>query len=79
MMSVRGAFQSALCYLIVAGVLSPAQALTHQELVAKFEAAGYSQVRDIKSTAEGISVKAMKNGKDVSLVVDTSGQIKERQ
>jgi Peptidase propeptide and YPEB domain len=79
MMSTRGAFQAALCYLIVAGGLSPAQALTHQELVTKLEAAGYSQVRDIKSTAEGISVKAMKNGKDVSLVVDTNGQIKERQ
>jgi hypothetical protein len=61
------------------GCLSPAFALTQQELVAKLEAAGYSQIRDIKSTAEGTAVKATKNGKDVSLVVDSSGQIKERQ
>jgi hypothetical protein len=47
--------------------------------VAKLEAAGYSQIRDIKSTAEGTAVKATKNGKEVSLVVDSSGQIKERQ
>jgi len=46
--------------------------------VAKLEAAGYSQIRDIKSTAEGISVKARKDGKDVFLVVDSSGQVKER-
>jgi hypothetical protein len=61
------------------GVLSPARALTQQELVAKLEAAGYSQVREIKSTAEGTSVKAVKNGKEVSLVVDSSGQIQERR
>jgi len=78
MMLTRGAFQAAVCCLIMAGVLSPAHAQTQQELVAKLEAAGYSQVRDIKSTAEGISVKATKNGKEVSLVVDSSGQVKER-
>jgi hypothetical protein len=55
-----------------------AAALTREELVARLEAAGYAQVRDIKSTAEGISVKATKDGKDVSLVVDSSGQVKER-
>jgi hypothetical protein len=49
-----------------------------QELIAKLESPGYSQIRDIKSAAEGTTVKAMKNGKEVSLVVDSSGQIKER-
>jgi hypothetical protein len=38
-----------------------------------------SQIRDIKSTAEGISAKAMKDGKEVSLVVDSSGPVKERK
>jgi hypothetical protein len=37
------------------------------------------RVREIKSTAEGTFVKAMKNGKEVSLVVDSSGQIQERR
>jgi peptidase YpeB-like protein len=62
----------------MAGVFSPANALTQQELIAKLEAAGYSQIREVKSTAEGIAVKAMKDGKEVSLVLDSSGQIKER-
>jgi len=78
-MSARAISQAVLCALVMAGVFSPAQALTQQELVAKLESAGYSQIRDIKSTAEGTSVKAMKNGKEVSLVVDSSGQIQERR
>jgi hypothetical protein len=45
------------------GVFSPAQALTQQELIAKLESAGYSQVREIKSTAEGTAVKAMKTAR----------------
>ena len=52
--------------------------MTQEELVTKLETAGYSQVRDIKSTAEGMSAKAMKNGKEVTLVIDSSGQIKEK-
>jgi hypothetical protein len=63
---------------MLVGVFSPAHSLTQQELVAKLEAAGYSQIRDIKSSAEGMAVKAMKDGKEVHLVVDSSGQIQER-
>jgi hypothetical protein len=44
----------------------------------QLQAAGYSQVGEGKSTAEGIAVTAMKDGKEVHLVVDSSGQIKER-
>ncbi|MBR0989816.1 hypothetical protein JQ580_03705 [Bradyrhizobium japonicum] len=62
----------------IVGWLSPAQALTQEELIAKIQAAGYSQVSDIKSTAEGTTAKAMKNGKPVTLVIDSSGQIKQR-
>lgn len=58
--------------------LSPAHALTQDELVAKIKAAGYAQVSDVKSTAEGITAKAVKDGKPVMLLVDSSGQIKER-
>jgi hypothetical protein len=57
---------------------SPVHALTQEELVTKIEAAGYSQVRDVKSTAEGISAKAMKNGKEVALVIDSTGKVKEK-
>jgi hypothetical protein len=78
-MSTRACSLAVLCSLVIIGCFSPAYALTQQELVAKLEAAGYSQIRDIKSTAEGTAVKATKNGKEVSLVVDSSGQVKERQ
>ena len=76
-MSIRTIFQISLL-LTIADVLSPAYALTQEELVAKLQAAGYSRVGDIKSTAEGTAVKAMKDGKEVRLVVDSAGQIKER-
>src|SRR5258707_5560303 len=63
-MTVRLISQAmALCAAAIVGVFSPAHALTQQEPVAKLESAGYSQIRDIKSTAEGTAVRAMKNGK----------------
>jgi len=64
--------------MALAAGLSSAHALTQEELVAKIQAAGYSQVKDVKSTAEGITAKAVKDGKPVTLVVDSGGQIKER-
>jgi hypothetical protein len=78
-MSGRAVSQAVLYSMLMVGVVWPARALTQQELVAKLESAGYSQIREIKSTAEGTSVKAMKNGKEVSLVVDSSGQIQEQR
>jgi hypothetical protein len=78
-MSARAMFQSVLFSVAMVGIFSPAYALTEQELAAKLEAAGYSQIRDIKSTAEGTVVKAMKNGREVSVVVDSNGQFQERQ
>jgi hypothetical protein len=63
--------------LMIAGGLSPVLALTQEELVARIQAAGYAQVSDIKSTAEGTTAKATKDGKQVRIVVDSSGQIKE--
>ncbi|WP_050423308.1 hypothetical protein [Bradyrhizobium tropiciagri] len=58
---------------------TPAHALTQEELTARLQSAGYTNIRDVKSTTEGVAVKATKNGKDVSLTVDSSGQVKERQ
>jgi hypothetical protein len=78
-MSTRAVSRALVWCLMMVGVFSPAHALTQDELIAKLESAGYSQIRDIKSTAEGTAVKATKNGKDVSLVVDSSGRIKERK
>jgi len=71
-------YQAAILLAVAAG-LSPAHALTQEELVAKLQAAGYSEVSQIKSTAEGTTAKAVKNGKTVRLVIDSSGQIKEQE
>ncbi|MDT4737238.1 hypothetical protein [Bradyrhizobium sp. WYCCWR 12699] len=73
----RTIFQAVILLATTIG-LSAANALTQEELIAKIQAAGYSQVSEVKSTAEGTTAKAMKNGKEVRLVIDSSGQIKER-
>ena len=77
-MSMRTLSGTLVCCLIIAFV-TPAHALTQEELVAKLRSAGYSQIRDIKSSAEGISAKATKDGKEVSLIIDSSGQVKEQK
>lgn len=77
-MRIRTIFHTAIL-LAILSALSPAYALTREELVAKLESAGYSQVGEMKSTAEGTIVKAVKDGKVVQIVVDSSGQFKERR
>jgi len=76
-MCMRAISQVMFC-LAMTAVVVPAHAMTQQELVAKLQAAGYSQIGEGKSTPEGMAVKAMKGGKEVHLVVDSKGQIKER-
>lgn len=73
----RTIFQAVILLATTIG-MSAANALTQEELIAKIQAAGYSQVSEVKSTAEGTTAKAMKNGKEVRLVIDSSGQIKVR-
>jgi hypothetical protein len=53
--------------------------MSAQEVKAKLESLGYTQVRDITVTPEGISAKAMKGRKAVAPVVDTNGKVKESQ
>ena len=54
----------------------PACGLTSQEVAAKLEAAGYSQIREMKS-GKIITYKAVRAGKEVSLVIDNFGKFKE--
>ncbi len=63
-MLARAISQSVLYSPVLAGALSPAHALTQQKLVAKLESAGYSQIRDIKSTAEGTAVKSRSDARE---------------
>ena len=62
--------------LVIFPVVLPAYALTSHEVVAKLEAAGYSQIREMKS-GKIITYKAVRAGKEVSLVIDSFGKFKE--
>jgi hypothetical protein len=45
---------------------------------AALEREGYTQIRDIKSTSDGVSARAMKDGREVSVTIDSSGKVKRR-
>ena len=68
--------RAALCALVIIPVVLPAYGLTGQEVVAKLESAGYSQIREMKS-GKIITYKAVRAGKEVSIVIDSFGKFKE--
>ena len=74
-MLTRGA-QAALCALLIVPIISRAYGLTTQEVVAKLESAGYSQIREMKS-GKIMTYKAVRAGKEGSLVVDSFSKVKE--
>lgn len=67
-----------LCSLGMVGAFSSARALTQDEIVAKLQSAGYSQIQRIRS-GKIASFKAVRNGKEVSIIVDSTGHVKELQ
>ena len=67
-----------LCSLFLACTFTPANALTQEELLARLQATGYSQIRE-NGSGKIKTFKAVKNGKEVSVIVDSRGQIKELQ
>ena len=77
-MQVRIVSLTILLSLELVIVSQSAHALTQDEMVAKLESAGYSQIRPVPA-GKIRSFKAVKNGKDVSIIVDSGGHIKELQ
>ncbi len=67
-----------LARVVLACAFTPANALTQEELLARLEAAGYSQIRE-NGSGKIKTFKAVINGKEVSVIVDSRGQIKELQ
>ena len=65
---------------LVGGVpsLVHAQLTTEQDVQRTLEQKGYQQVHDVKFTSEGITAKAVKDGKQVSLMLDPTGKVKQR-
>jgi hypothetical protein len=72
---LMGVFRAAICS-VVPVVVSPAYGLTSQEAVAKLEAAGYSQIREM-TAGKIMTYKAVRGGKEVSIVIDSFGKVKE--
>jgi len=68
--------QAMVCVFEIITVFSPAYGLTTEELVAKLKSAGYSQIREIRS-GKITTYRAVKSGKEVSLVVDSFGKFTE--
>lgn len=62
--------------LVIFPVVLPAYGLTSQEVVAKLEAAGYSHIREM-TAGKIMTYKAVRGGKEVSLVIDSFGKVKE--
>jgi hypothetical protein len=71
MLEADGGQGSALFY-----ISSPALALTAEEIVAKLQAAGYSQIRETPA-GKIKSYRAVKGGTERSLIVDSTGRIME--
>ena len=70
--------RAVLCSLILDCAFTPAHALTREELLTKLEAAGYSQIRE-NGAGKIKTFRAVKNGKEVRVILDSSGHIKELQ
>ena len=65
-----------LCVSAILPPVSPASALTTDELIARLKAAGYTQIREIKS-GKITTYRAVISGKEVSLLVDSFGKFIE--
>jgi predicted signal transduction protein with EAL and GGDEF domain len=70
--------RAVLCSLILGGAFAPAHALTQEELLTRLEAAGYSQIRE-NGAGKIKTFKAVKDGREVRVVVDSLGHVKELQ
>jgi len=61
------------------GTTTAAGKMSDQEIKKKLESEGYTQVKDVTSTPEGMTAKAMKGDKAVTLVIDSGGNVKENK
>jgi len=65
--------------LLGSGSLGLAQLTTQQDVQTKLEHEGYTQIQDFKFGSDGINAKAVKDGKEWSLVLDSSGKIIQQE
>jgi len=60
------------------GTTAPARQLTEADIKSGLEGLGYSQVTDIKKSADGFTAKAMRGGQQVALHIDPTGKVSQR-
>ncbi|MGX1354158.1 hypothetical protein AB7M49_007779 [Bradyrhizobium elkanii] len=77
-MDMKAQKLAALCFLTVFNAPAAASALTLEDLKARLEAAGYSQIREVPS-GKIKTFKATRDGKERSILVDSTGHIQELQ
>ncbi|WP_029082562.1 hypothetical protein [Bradyrhizobium sp. th.b2] len=77
-MDIKAKKLLALCFLAIFNAFPAAHALTLDDIKAKLEAAGYSQIREVPS-GKIKTFKATRNGKVRSILVDSTGHIQELQ
>jgi hypothetical protein len=75
-MLMRVLSRAAICAFVIFHVALPAYGLTSEEAIAKIEAAGYSHIREM-TAGKIMTYKAVRAGKEVSLVIDSFGKINE--
>jgi hypothetical protein len=51
---------------------------SERDAFAKLEKLGYTEIKNVHSGPEGISAKAKKDGREVLVVVDSGGHVRER-
>ncbi|MGY4259105.1 hypothetical protein ACVI1L_006173 [Bradyrhizobium sp. USDA 4516] len=66
----------ALCLLAAFNALPAASSLTLENIKARLEAAGYTQIREVPS-GKIKTFKATRDGKERSILVDSTGHIQE--
>jgi hypothetical protein len=58
---------------------TPPEKSNAQDIRTKLESLGYTQVKDVVSTPEGVTAKAMKGDKPMTIVIDATGKVTESQ
>ena len=66
----------ALSLSLLSAAFAQSATVVERDLISKLEREGYKQV-EVKSSPEGLAVHAMKDGRPVSLSVDSSGKVQE--
>ncbi|MHC2463372.1 hypothetical protein ACVIHD_002384 [Bradyrhizobium embrapense] len=69
---------AAFCFLAIFNVLPAASALTLEDIRTRLAAAGYSHIREVPSGKIKTS-KATRDGKERSILVDSTGHFQELQ